>query len=447
MSDHWNLLADLLGTPNLGNRSKKSAKSEPAEPPTKPIESAEKPKLEPAKTQQPSPTKAQDDRREDQPPAALAEPAKERSLIQNSWDALANLFGIANEPPAEVRPETIEAKTETKTISATEKPTKSKRPASSMWGSPSEQSLDPQEAPKGKSQHSDATALPSFSNADAEPADSVPQGDRRGPRRSPRRGKTEFADTNSNPRNAETSQPTRQAEDDLPNRPEDRSEIRSERRTDNRSTRNSGRGDSGRQERGDSRDSSRRESSHDRNRRRPLNDDPAQEQERSDRRTPATRESRSRDFAQSDRLDQPAREPRGFRDQDRTSRSPQQDPTRKRPSSGFAAGISDEITDEDLAPEFGSESSQNPQSHDEESSRSPRRKKRRSRPREQSDVTSDDLIDSADSDRSSESSESRPRHGKIPTWTETIGFVIQANVANHQKQSSSGRGRPRRPNH
>lgn len=442
MSDHWNLLADLLGTPNLGNRSKKSAKSEPAEPPTKPIESAEKPKLEPAKTQHPSPTKAQDDRREDQPPAALAEPAKERSLIQNSWDALANLFGIANEPLAEVRPETIEAKTETKTISATEKPTKSKRPASSMWGSPSEQSLDPQEAPKGKSQHSDATVLPSFSNADAEPADSVPQGDRRGPRRSPRRGKTESSDTNTNPRNAETSQPTRQAEDVSPNRPEDRSEIRSERRTDNRSTRYSGR-----QERGDSRDSSRRESSHDRNRRRPLNDDPAQEQERSDRRTPAARESRSRDFAQSDRLDQPAREPRGFRDQDRTSRSPQQDPPRKRPSSGFAAGISDEITDEDLAPEFGSESSQNPQSHDEDSSRSPRRKKRRSRPREQSDVTSDDLIDTADSDRTSESSESRPRHGKIPTWTETIGFVIQANVANHQKQSSSGRGRPRRPNH
>jgi hypothetical protein len=57
------------------------------------------------------------------------------------------------------------------------------------------------------------------------------------------------------------------------------------------------------------------------------------------------------------------------------------------------------------------------------------------------------LIDSTDSDRSSESSESRPRHGKIPTWTETIGAVIQANVANHQKQSASGRGRPRRPNH
>jgi hypothetical protein len=89
---------------------------------------------------------------------------------------------------------------------------------------------------------------------------------------------------------------------------------------------------------------------------------------------------------------------------------------------------------------------------DQETSDTPQRtrtKKRRGRRRDDAqdieNKPSEDMDDSSDFNRSGESSDARPKHGKVPSWTETIGVIVQANVANHQKQSPAGRGKHRRP--
>ena len=453
MSDHWNLLADLLGTPNLGNRSKKTAKTETTEPPASPT-SDTSPKAKRAQQQDADLSKegaAQSsgvvpDSKE--PGLVQSEPPKERSMIQNSWDALANLFGISNDSSMESRTapkETPVSKTpsqdaqahprkhqqstrqSTREVSQDSSPSKAKRQTSSMWAAPEEPTVDRQNDPIAIEGHPQEPDLPSFSNSDSTAQVDRLQQDRRGPRRSPRRGRSEQPGRDSSTADSRPTRSNRQ--------PQSPSQEFSE----PRSNKIHGNGTD------DSRTDARHESRQARNPRRPIREEQSGDPDQLDRGNPASQESRS-----ADRRENRPRDVRETRDrQERVSKEPkssQLEPTRRRASSGFAAGLSDQIDqidERELNP-------RNPAERnllDEDSGSSIRRKKRRGRTREEVGVNTENSYEGNDSDRDSQPLESRPRHSKIPTWAETIGFVIEANVANHQKQSSSSRGRPRRPNH
>lgn len=489
MSDHWNLLADLLGTPNYAPRSKKGTKSDSVSEPAAPVKEAqlskpveETPKAPAERKRAPSRKSAEKSAEKvadkfgenvqaftqpiDQPAQevevveqehqevarepltqelpveqAPAKEVKERSMLQSSWDALASLFGVANDntpvPQASPKQQSKDQASKSGKTEASVRPQKSKRPSGkssgkSMW----EASEQPEaEAPKREdSQPVEPQALeseapwPSF----AEPA--TLDSDRRGPRRSPRRGR------GRNEQPAEVVSEQRDEQRDEPNGAQERPPRRE------------------RSERGESRrrqPESGRSRDEDRNSRRP----------RSDEGTRATRDADRQDDRDRPR-DRPQRDDRR-REKDPVSQGTKEPAARKRGGSGFAAGLSGDSDDREIGsigfddqPEyrdeldaaepiigFGSEE------RDQDSER-PRRKKRRGRRRdgertgekpEGFDSDSEPFEDLEDADRSSESSDTRPKQGKVPSWAETIGVVVQANVANHQKQSSSGRGRHRRP--
>ncbi|MEI6527464.1 MAG: hypothetical protein WCP62_15650, partial [Planctomycetota bacterium] len=166
MSDHWNLLADLLGTPNYAPRSKKGAKSEPAagqgsamnpegtaspgaKPDTKPSgPAAQNPvaqnpvagKHVASEQDSPKPSSVEDSL------AAVEKSAKEpreRSMLQSSWDALASIFGVASDAPRQDAPrEPIEPSEPEKINDSRDgsgRGSKAKRtPTKSMWDSQQE---------------------------------------------------------------------------------------------------------------------------------------------------------------------------------------------------------------------------------------------------------------------------------------------------------------------
>jgi hypothetical protein len=147
------------------------------------------------------------------------------------------------------------------------------------------------------------------------------------------------------------------------------------------------------------------------------------------------------------------------------------DSDRRKEHSGFAQGIVSDSDPIDLdreddvlfndQPDESNDSPRSDRNRDSQESLSSRERRPKRRGRRNSDSQEDvegpskersvdsfdEFDDPNDSDRSEDSSESRPKHGKVPSWTETIGAVIESNVANHQKHSSGSRARHRRPNH
>lgn len=431
MSDHWNLLADLLGTPNYAPRAKKGAKADPVvaaevTAPVEPVAKSDNDSNQESERTKAGRLTASDAVRtsptaEVQEEAVVKQPVKERSMLQSSWDALAGLFGVSNEPTRESQPASKPDTQETAPTTPHRGAKQKKSPAKSMWDKPQEPVADVPKPEVGD------LPRPSFSRE--EPSATVPvESDRRGPRRSPRRGRSEQGSEES----IESPQPVR-------------SERRDDKERESRSSRNESRGESS----GD-RDS--RSARRDRNPR----------GERQDNREGSSRLSDSRERR--------PREDRG-RGADSQATGKQESGRRSKPS-GFAAGLTsgDESADNDLfAIEHdgvsfrGDDSIQATSPHQEqreesESGERVRRKKRRGRRRrEDSDVddskaesfdqASEVFANDDDLERDGDDLDARPRHGKIPSWTETIGVVVQANVANHQKQSSGGnRGRQRRPN-
>jgi hypothetical protein len=121
MSDHWNSLANLLGTPSLAPQSKKQETSKARSMETTPIDA-------------PSPE-----------PESPKLKSKEGSRLRSSWDAVTSFFGIqqsepmsAPEPPAteEYKPRNVPPN----------KAPEAKRPRKSMW----DESV-PEEKPIAKS--------------------------------------------------------------------------------------------------------------------------------------------------------------------------------------------------------------------------------------------------------------------------------------------------------
>ncbi|MBU6172996.1 MAG: hypothetical protein KGQ60_04295, partial [Planctomycetes bacterium] len=108
MSDHWNSLANLLGTPSLAPQSKKQETSKPRSIESPPID-APSPELESPKLK-----------------------SKEGSRLRSSWDAVTSFFGIQQpEPTTAPEPPAIE---EHKPRNAPpSKAPEAKRPRKSMW--------------------------------------------------------------------------------------------------------------------------------------------------------------------------------------------------------------------------------------------------------------------------------------------------------------------------
>ena len=92
---------------------------------------------------------------------------------------------------------------------------------------------------------------------------------------------------------------------------------------------------------------------------------------------------------------------------------------------------------------------------DEQEGRSRRRRRRGGRGRKQrddvesnnGDQSNDDLLGRAvrDEDDDEHAQDDAPtiRHAKIPSWTETISVLVEANMLNHQRTQNSPRGNPR----
>lgn len=423
MSDHWNVLADLLGTPNYAPRSKKVTKndsagqnkledSEPAPPRAKAIKetlSNENPdKISQVASTPEAPTS------EHSAHPQSVEPPREKSMLQSSWDALANLFGVASEQPRQDTKPAEHPTKSTKSESHLESPgsAKPKRPPTkSMWGRDEDAPSAATQSPENSFEVSstDTSRQPNLRretpSVEHETQESV-ESDRRGPRRSPRRGRGDRQAENPE----EQIQSQRQPREPRSNR--DRTNVQPH------------------QER--------------------TSDDSQASQRKSE-------DSRRENRRNENRRDDDRRERRPSKDRQESSSVTPKLASKKPSTSGFASGLTSEndLNEVDDQISFDSRGSGDPEVN-EESQRN-RRKKRRGRRRDDeptndrtSAEASGDSFESENdldrNDRSSELSDARPRHGKIPSWTEIIGVVVQANVANHQKQSSGGRGRHRRPN-
>jgi len=437
---------------------------------------------------------------------------RERSMLQSSWDALANLFGVSSdsrrEPtetpvaPKSPEPRVDEPKNSQDRNVQANRPSSKRSAPSSMWDS-EEKASRPDPSPETiKNEDSVSTAPVSAPrNRRPEPRDleSV-ESDRRGPRRAPRRGQRDEAIPAADPDRRDHDRPrSERRENDKPL--DDRRD--SDRRNDDR-PRGERRGNVPREE--DRRETDRRDNdrpvSERRDRERTDNDRPVSDRRDGDRRDSnrptserrdgnrptserrdgerrdgnrPTSDRRDGDRRDSDRRgnDRPAGDRRDGdrRDGDRRDRILRSDSDRRKEHLGFAEGLVSDTDPIDLdredqglfndQPEESNEPSRNDRNRDsqESSSSRERRPKRRGRrnsdsqldaegpSKERSADSFDEFEDPNDSDRSDDSSESRPKHGKVPSWTETIGAVIESNVANHQKNSSGSRARHRRPNH
>jgi len=397
MSDHWNLLADLLGTPNYAPRSKKATKGDSA---TKPNSELVAPAPEATASLSDLPHDSDDKPKESLSPPSSVEPPREKSMLQSSWDALASLFGVASEQPRQ-EAELEQSASQTPAVSSPQKSSKTSKPAESK---PEPVSNPKAKRTQTKSMWDVATDDSQTESARQETEDPI-DADRRGPRRSPRRGRDQMPSGNPDEQ-VESPRPPREPRS---NRDRSNDQPREDRRRDNLRTdpRNNDapRDDSKRENRRDD----------DRNRRR----------ERTDREIPATIAPK--------------------------------ESSKRTSGSGFAAGLVSDNDPSEVEDSIGFDTNSATEADDTRASDRTRRKKRRGRKRDDhqpsDSATSDRFDDSTDSekdfdsiDRSSDLSDSRPRHGKIPSWTEVIGVVVEANVANHQKHASSGRGRHRRPN-
>ncbi len=94
MSDHWNSLANLLGTPSIDPLQRKAV--------SPPAESSEKKPAELPRRERPAPAQRDDDDSVTSDSQAPSAPKTEPpSRIRASWDAVARLFGVAAPEPVQ----------------------------------------------------------------------------------------------------------------------------------------------------------------------------------------------------------------------------------------------------------------------------------------------------------------------------------------------------------
>lgn len=503
MSDHWNSLANLLGTPSFppqnrksdGGSNKKGAaasvSSEVAEP--KPIEDLVEP-----------PTSAIE-------PEESVSAKPEKSRLRSSWDAVASFFGVASsdadaseasEPSAAKAASPSEASR--KTSSANPDPRAGgKKSKPSMWsdGEVGEtRAADPEPVSKRPVERNpEPTRV-------REPRDVAPAAEsnesetgfgfgaeRRSHRRPPRRGRGGAdAVVEPNPSSdaiasrSEEPRHGRGSHDDesvggrgVP--AEDSQEVRSDRRGNRRGGERREREES----RGDARGETREPRSTERSEeRRPRRSGSETREARSAsveapevaRKGPVTR-SRDEDGPEErdkDRGRRPQRDPErvegseGGRSRSRDSQRAPSSSGRvsegaNKPS-GFGFGIDEDLVDShhahdddfsfeselemdepDLVRDELSGDSDDPESDE---ARPKRRRRRRrgtrdreegeSRPRSKSTRTEEDR--DAERNHADEEAEDGIRLSKVPSWTETIMVVVEANIANHQRNPGHGRG-------
>jgi hypothetical protein len=403
MADHWNSLANLLGTPSLAPPKAKGESTTP--PPTEPSP----PDVAPGNIPQPAATQSEEKQR---PP--------EKSRLKSSWDAVAGFFGIA-QPETHSTPDAIEptppspqASTSSSDVAPHQRsdtssrsgPPKKGRP--SMWSDPSADQTAAKTAQRSpiqddRQEHADipparhesrrtresATRVePVAKENEAEPVD------RRSHRRPPRRTRAEDAraqveDTASSTEQQPTPRPRRES-------------TQGERSRTPRASRS------------------------------------PQEPRTQGERSPAPR---TQDTRTPKRMSNFGEGIDSANARDRNSISD-----------------SSEIDTVDFGnEEEKSESKERYESSDESASTDAKEGRSRSRRRggrgrnrgqsegKGSDRRSDAHAEDISNDQLDGDDETAPsvRHSKIPTWDETIRVLVEANMQNHQRSQGSQRGNPR----
>jgi hypothetical protein len=482
MSDHWNSLANLLGTPSLAPQRPKgdpTGKRTPeAAPPagqsnvTESIQSETSGNIVSATDVSLRVESAE-------PSVAATTPTKgtdtkgaEKSKLRSSWDAVASFFGVSSPaeeavadqvppkqtvPPDQDRPRESATKDSRSFKKGPEPRTGSTRnsdntkgpeskPASSSKKKPS--FWETEEPGTDVEPPSERHAIDGVSKpvASGDPSDSNTESSRRDDQRRTR------ASQEPREKNRRDESFERDSMDSSPDRRSHRRPPRRGSRPDEDSPNERERSEVKRSEvkRSEVKRSEEKRSEEKRS-----------EGEREETRRSSTRESRSQPIPKAERKSSSRHE----------SGSPDARPTK---ASSFGAGIAPRETsrfddfDSDRDDRFESDSFENEVDSDrsaasksssansrdenetEERSRRRRRRGGRGRSRDQDqdaeasnrDERSDDRETSSDIDPSEDDAR-LSRNIKVPSWNETIGVLVEANILNHQRAQSSHRGAPR----
>ncbi len=186
MPDHWNKLADQLGTPSIEPRAKSTT-----------VDSINKDASPSSHSMKDEPSARSDDRTD---PAVTEEPAKSTKPIKkSSWDSVVEFFGLGHRSSSASSPE-AEAISEPSTVPTPQKTTEAassshkairdksmKKARPSMWGDVPSETVPTIEKADSLSSPRVAEPLHDDLIKGVEP-DSLNAPERSGPRRRPRRG-------------------------------------------------------------------------------------------------------------------------------------------------------------------------------------------------------------------------------------------------------------------
>lgn len=158
MSDHWNSLANLLGTPSLSPQSRKTDKAKGA------VETAAKPVPSDAPASSPSPAPPA-------PEASTGSKSKEPSRLRSSWDAVTSFFGIqSGDSGSTAEPENFEPPRGVDRPARARQESPAKRSKPSLW----EESLEvPASEPPRRDRDPVSSALPEARNVTSESEEPV----------------------------------------------------------------------------------------------------------------------------------------------------------------------------------------------------------------------------------------------------------------------------------
>lgn len=504
MSDHWNSIANLLGTPSLSPVQKKSDSAKPA----KRAEAVEPVAADVAPVEEDVPA---------------AKPKAEGSRLRSSWDAVARLFGVAS---PEAAPETASSQDSKRASDATAGRSHAdvpdiakaapvgKKNKPSMWGEPaaaesvaepapvekieeerrpsprrtesafrpevSDESEEPPRRGRGernergrgrsrggrgaeaRTSETDAVAdepvrsVEPVRERDFEPSAEIENAERRSHRRPPRRARAESEfDT---PAEVDRDLPVadrgpRAADGETRGDRGDRhAERGSERNAGRRAPRDAGSdrpaSDRSASERSERSERGSGERSQERGQRPPRGGgrgESRHESPRGEREPRGESDSRSRGGDRSE-----AASSRSHRDHDRIDRDANRQIRKPAAAQGFGAGIVDDIDDDlDVSPvrdEFSdagepvSEESREGRPDGERSSRRRRGRGRRGDKRADKPAAAS-AVDRDAVDDEDDSEEIIARNSKIPSWADTIGTIVANNMENHSRtQATHGRG-------
>lgn len=459
MSDHWNSLANLLGTPSLAPQRPKgdaAGKRAPEAPTTAGLSNIQDSNQNEPSGNVTSATDVSAPVESGESPVAPTAPMKgaEKSKLRSSWDAVASFFGVSSPagegaveqvpsnprlPLDEGRPRESAAKDSRSVRKSAESRATSTRSSGTTKGPESKPASTSKKKPSFWEAEEPSTEVEPASARHA--TEEVSRPSRMG---DPSESNTESSrrdDIRGNRSSRESREKNRRDESVERESMDSSADRRSHRRPPRRGTRP----DEG--------------APNERERSEPKRSEG--EREREETRRPSSRESRSQAASRGER---------------QTSSRHDSASSEDRPSklSSFGAGIAPRETsrfdefDSDRDDRFESESfetevdsdrsstgkgsSATSRDENETEERSRRRRRRggrgRSRDRDQDAVASN--RDERSSDRES-AIESEPadddtrlnRNIKVPSWNETIGVLVEANILNHQRAQSSHRGAPR----